>query len=255
MRSDPRPLHPVALLCFLLLSGSLAAAQTDPLLDSASPMRWKADLLPEAGAELDLPEYFGPADRARAYLSAGRYKRAIYELAAGEVDAAERGLLLAEANMRLGRYEEADAALSAAEGSEAGVLAGRIALARGDAAEAARLLDEVIAASPRSLDARLWRGRVAEEVGDLETSVEQYRWFVDERYLQSWASDPDGRRFEWAPDVVTIATALDRFATLTGEYRTDPSLHDAILSMFVRAYDVIDRSYWPARLAAATTST
>ena len=64
MRSDLRPLHAFAFFCFVLLTGSLAAAQTDPLLDSVSPVRWKADLLPEAGPELDLPEYFGPADRA-----------------------------------------------------------------------------------------------------------------------------------------------------------------------------------------------
>ena len=255
MRSHPRqhrrPLTVSACLGVLLVCGSSAAAQSDPLLDSVSPRRWIADLLPETGAELELPEYYGAADRARAYLSAGRYKRAIYELSGAEVDDQERAILLAEANWRLGRLDEAETALAGVEASARGVLAARISLSRGDLAEAARLLDEQIAADPGLLSARLWRGRVAEQAGDLDAAIASYRWFVDQKFLQEWASDPDDRRFEAADDVTTIATALDRFATLTGEYRTDPSLHDVILSMFTRAYDLIDRTYWPARLAAA----
>src|SRR5207245_8525945 len=32
---------------------------------------------------------------------------------------------------------------------------------------------------------------------------------------------------------------------------TKPALHNVILSMFLKAYDQIDRGYWPAHLAAA----
>lgn len=239
----------VCLACAITVASEADAS--DPLLEMVSPMRWRTELLPEAGEELDLPEYFGPADRARAYLHAGRYKRANYELSADETDPAERGLIAAEANLLLGRHVEASEALADLADPHAAVLFARIDLARGDFAGAARRLDEHLQQHPDSIDAHRWRAHVAEVEGDLEVAIAQYRWFADQRFLEAWASDPDDRRFESAEDVVNIAAALDRFATLTGEYRTDPSLHDAILAMFVRAYDVIDRDYWPARLAAA----
>ena len=230
----------------------LAQPPNDPLLDSAAPMRWRAALVPEDGPELELPEYFSPLDRARAFVQAGRYKRAMHELVGKEeADEAEGALILAEASFRLGRYDEAAATLAGLAEPAAVVLAARIEAERGQQARAAQLLDERLAAEPRSLHARLLRARLAEESGDLQTAVEHYRWFVDQRYLQEWTRDPDGRRFEAAEDVVAIGTALDRYATIESEYRADASLHNAILGMFVRAYDVIDRSYWPARLAAA----
>ena len=49
----------------------------------------------------------------------------------------------------------------------------------------------------------------------------------------------------------TIGRAIDRWATLTEAYQKQPELHNALLNMFVRAYDVIDRGYWPAHVAAA----
>src|SRR5687768_13592146 len=190
MRSDPRHyrrlLTLLSCLAALLFGGSVAAAQSDPLLDAANPMRWKADLLPEAGEELELPEYYSAADRARAYLNAGRYKRAIYELSAAEVDDQERAILLAEANWRLGRLDEAETVLAGAEESARGVLAARITVSRGNLKEGGRLLDEHLAAHPDSLSARLWRGRVAELAGDLEGAIASYRWFVDQKFLQEW---------------------------------------------------------------------
>lgn len=226
-------------------------AQDDPLLDLASPLRWRAQLMPEEAEALDLPEYYTPVDRARALLSAGRYKRAIYELS-GAADAAEEGaLVLAEANLKLGRFEEARAALSASKGPATEVLGARIELEAGNLDEAARRLDAHLNDHDADIQARLWRASIAEEAGDLQTALEHYRWFVEQRFLQVWASDPDDRRFESAEDVVAIGAALDRFATLSGEYQKDASLHGTILGMFVRAYDVIERDYWPARLAAA----
>ena len=212
-----------------------ALAQDDPLLDSAAPMRWRAALLPEEGAELELPEYYGPLDRARAYVHAGRYKRAIHELTGKDAPDAEAGLVLAEANLRLGRYDEAAAAVDDPAEPAAVVMAARIEMERGQSAKAAQRLDAHLAHEPVSLHARLWRARIAEESGDLETAVAHYRWFVDQRYLQAWARDPDDRRFESAEDVVAIATALDRYATIQSEYRADATLHTAILGMFVRA--------------------
>ena len=125
-------------LAMFLSAGQRALAQDDPLLDSAAPMRWRAALLPEEGAELELPEYYGPLDRARAYVHAGRYKRAIHELTGKDAPDAEAGLVLAEANLRLGRYDEAAAAVDDPAEPAAVVMAARIEMERGQPAKAAR---------------------------------------------------------------------------------------------------------------------
>ena len=57
--------------------------------------------------------------------------------------------------------------------------------------------------------------------------------------------------FNSAEDVTLMGRAIDRWATLTMSYQDHRSLHNVILGMFTRAYDVIDRDYWPAHVAAA----
>ena len=52
-------------------------------------------------------------------------------------------------------------------------------------------------------------------------------------------------------DVTLIGKSLDRWATLTMAYQNNRQLHDTILNMFVRSYDLIDSAYWPAYVAAA----
>jgi hypothetical protein len=76
-------------------------------------------------------------------------------------------------------------------------------------------------------------------------------WFVDgpRNYLQDWIGHPE--TFDDAQEVTLIGRAIDRWATLTMAYQHELRLHDVVLNMFVRAYDQIDRGYWPAHLAAA----
>jgi tetratricopeptide (TPR) repeat protein len=57
--------------------------------------------------------------------------------------------------------------------------------------------------------------------------------------------------FESAENLTTLGRALDRWAALTEAYRDDVNLNQTIFELFVKAYDVKDRAYWPAHLAAA----
>lgn len=220
---------------------------------SAAGMIREGILAPEAAVRVEVPEYYGEADRAQAWLAAGAYRSVVLVLSEAEATPRVRRIL-AEANWRLGRLEIAADLLDGLEDEAATVLGARVELDEPDAKGAAARLDAFIEANPQALQARLLRGQIAEQLGDLKRAREAYGWFVDQGYLRKWVSDPDATEFGLAEDVVTIATALDRFATLEGEYAQDPSLHDVIYGMFVRAYDVIDRGHVPARLAAARFS-
>jgi tetratricopeptide (TPR) repeat protein len=79
-----------------------------------------------------------------------------------------------------------------------------------------------------------------------------FDWFMvdPQDFLAKWQTNKD-KGFENAEEVTYIGRAIDRWATLTGAYKDLPRLHDTVLNIFVRAYDVIDRQYWPAHLAAA----
>ncbi|MEL7238042.1 MAG: tetratricopeptide repeat protein, partial [Planctomycetota bacterium] len=199
--------------------------------------------LPEARTGANLPAYFDAADRAGADVEAGRFRLALVEL--GNVQDTRADNLRVSAFLALGNIEAArDAASSPSQ-------LARVAEAEGDLAEARRQLNATLGESPSNLQARRDLGRLAEEAGDMEAALDAYAWFADEGFLQRWQRDPDSAAFERAEDVVAIAAALDRYATLTEGYRDDPRMHDVILGMFVRAYDVIDRGNTDAQLAAA----
>jgi tetratricopeptide (TPR) repeat protein len=107
-------------------------------------------------------------------------------------------------------------------------------------------------ANPDSLAGHFQLGKVSEQVGDLEAAKRAYAWFVDDRQLlQKWQGQSGDSAFDDADSVTTIARAIDRWANLTSGYRNNVALHDALLNMFVKAYDVIDRAYWPAHVASA----
>lgn len=236
----------------VLSPASAGAAGGGAGMAAAAALR-DAIMAPEAAMRVEVPAYYGELDRAEALLAAGAYRTVASALSDAERSRRVRRIL-AEANWRLGRLEAAAELLEGLDDEAATVLAARVEFDRPDFEGAAARLDAFIDENPRALRARLLRGQIAEQVGDLELAREAYGWFVDQGYLRKWVSDPDATEFELADDVVTIATALDRFATLEGEYAQDSSLHDVIYGMFVRAYDVIDRGNIPARLAAAQFS-
>ncbi|MGB7160399.1 MAG: hypothetical protein WBD40_20190, partial [Tepidisphaeraceae bacterium] len=220
------------------------------------PRKWIEPLVPEALPKLNHPEYFEDLDKAKAQLAAGRYKLALATLySAKGIDPVEAALVRGAALNALGRTDEAMSVLSAegvADVPRAQVLRAVVLSGMGKDVEAAELLQAHLKAHPNSLAGHYQLGVVNERLGDIASATAAYGWFFDEpqRYLDKWQGQgPEA--FESAEDVTLIARALDRHATLTGAYRGNAELNNIILNMFVRAYDIIDRGYTPAHVAAA----
>ncbi|HEV2295612.1 MAG TPA: tetratricopeptide repeat protein [Tepidisphaeraceae bacterium] len=221
------------------------------------PRKWIEPLVPEKLPELKHPEYFEALDKAKAQLSAGRYKLALATLhTAKDVDPLEAALVRGAALNALGRTDEALAVLSAegvANAPRVQVLRAQVLADIGKAGEAIALLQAHLQAHPTSIAGHYHLGAISETVGDIATATAAYQWFFEEpqRFLDKWLGE-DPTAFESAEDVTLIGRAIDRHATLTGGYRNNHDLHNIVLNMFVRAYDVIDRGYVPAHVAAAS---
>src|SRR5688572_20300928 len=244
-----------AVLAFCVLCASAVHVSAHDFVKRSPPRSWYEPLVPEDLPKLEHPKYFEELDKARAQVASGRYKLALATLyaikGAPEVDVA---LIKGEALAALGRTDEALKTLSTpavADEPRVQVLRANVLCGAGRDAEAIDLLRAHLKAHPDSLAGHYYLGAISERVGDTKGALEAYGWFFDEpqRLLDKWQGQPDS--FENAADVTLIARALDRQSTLTGAYKDNPQLHDLILNMFVRAYDVIDRNYWPARVAAA----
>lgn len=227
----------------LLLLAPLPAS-ADPLQDLLPP-RWQAETLPETDAELEHPAYFEQLDIARSEVHHGRYRRALITLA--PLDATpEVQTLRGEALGRLGKMDEAQRLLQATNTPESARILGELLLSDYRPADAIAVLTPF----ENEVRTRVLLGRAYEDVGDLEQALRVYEWFAEEpqSFVRRWTT---GDTLGEAADLTAIGTALDRWATITMQYRESPDLNDVILSMFVTAYDVVDRDYWPARVAAA----
>jgi tetratricopeptide (TPR) repeat protein len=244
-----------AVSIFALLIFAAHASAFDFVKDSV-PCKWMAPLLPEDLPELKFPEYFSDLDKARAQMFAGRYKLSLITLAkAKEADPLEAALVKANSLAAIGREKEAIGALSqpaVKDKPRAQVLRATILASQGQTDEAIALLKEHLSANPASLIGHYQLGRVSEQVGDLDAARKAYGWFIeDQQLLEKWQGQTGEKTFDDADSVTTIGRSIDRWASLTGGYKGNASLHNAILNMFVKAYDQIDRAYWPAHVAAA----
>ena len=224
------------------------------------PHKWVERMMPEDLPEQKYPAYFNAFDKAKFQSFTGRYKLSLITLRKHKDPKPEElpqiAMLRADSLAALGRWQEAQEALSdpaVADRPEIVVRKAKVLLESGKPADAKALLDQALQAHPSSIPGRYLLGVVSEALGDLEAAKTAYAWFVEEPqgYLKKWQSQGQVKEFESAENVVTIGRAIDRWASLTEEYRTNRNLHNVLLGMFVRAYDVIDREYWPARVAAA----
>jgi tetratricopeptide (TPR) repeat protein len=199
-------------------------------------------LAPEPRPEtVRIPEYFDDIDVARLDLEAGRFRRVVWELPADAAPA-----LRAEALLALGNHDEARRLADDA------TLAGRVELDRLEYADAVELFEQAIERDPDAIAPRRYLGLALEGLGQTGAAIDAYRWFQEQGFTRRFANSPDSEPFDNAHDLVHIASAVDRLATLTLAYRTEPDLHDEVLAMLVWAYDTIDRDHVPARVAAAS---
>ncbi|HYO07374.1 MAG TPA: tetratricopeptide repeat protein [Tepidisphaeraceae bacterium] len=220
------------------------------------PQRWVDELVPEDLPRLKYPEYFNDLDKARLQVQSGRYRLALVTLAGTkDADPVEAGLLKASALSALGRTQQAMEVLTQpklADEPRAQVLLGGIHASQGKTDEALPLLKKHVAAHPDSLAGRYQLGRLHEQVGDAEAAKQTYAWFIqDAQLLEKWRGQTGEAVFDDAGSVTIIGRAIDRWANLTGAFKDDAQLHNLLLNMFVKAYDVIDRNHQPARVAAA----
>lgn len=239
-------------LLSLLLAASASADVAD--LPYLIPGRWFEPFLPEALPPQTFPEYFTDLDKARLQIRTGRYKQAlytVYHLPASD----DKAKLQTEALLQLGRADQAANAIAKSQlpGTPQGeLLLARIDLAKWQRAAAVTRLQAVLKDHPTAVQARAMLGRLLEDQGDPAAALEVYAWAADPKqgYLASWLGHNEDA-LGTPDDILAIATCLNRHAYLTSRFAADRSLHDTILSMFVRVYDVIDRGNPEAHVLAA----
>lgn len=234
---------------------SLVLAHAKSLVRHSPPFAWIDAILPETEPKVEFREYFDELDRAEALLHAGRYRAALYELhGKTPANAPRAAIVRAKAMAATGHAEEAIELLSAGELEHLDVLLTKASLLieedRGN--EAIELLRKLVADHPGDAVARFELGRALESVGELDAAREAYAWFVEgpTNYLEQW-QQLGANAWERAEELTAVARGIDRWAVLNGKYREIESLNDLVLAMLTAAYDVVDRAYWPARLAVA----
>jgi tetratricopeptide (TPR) repeat protein len=244
----------VVLAAIGLSAGIASIADAQDLTRRAIPRKWIEPLVPEDLPDLDLKEYIktDALEKARAEAFAGRYKIALITLlnVKPDADPVEVALVRASALAPLGRRDEAIAALSTEairDNPSIQVARARVLSELGRDAEAIELLKQHLPKNPDSIAGHYWLGNICEKTGDLATAREAFGSF--QPFVDKWQGDRN--QFTSAADVTMIGRGLDRWASLSSAYQTQGALHNVILSMFLKAYDEIDRGYWPAHLAAA----
>jgi predicted Zn-dependent protease len=241
------------ILAGICIATACAGARGGGVEEQTVPEKWLTPLLPENVKEPQYPDYDqnDNLEKARLQLDAGQYRRALVTLqSAGDRKPIDAALIGGEARLELGRYDEALAGLTL---KDPGVqtLRAQVLVAKGDLPDAIATLKQVISANPDLIGPHYYLGECFEKIGDFDSAKSAYAWFVTDPHncLQQWISHPE--TFNSAEDVTLMGRAVDRWATLTMAYQSQRQLHDIVLSMFVRAYDLIDRDYWPAHEAAA----
>jgi tetratricopeptide (TPR) repeat protein len=242
----------VFLVCAVLAAASGPARGGD-IDDETIPGKWLTPLLPESAPPPDVPDYDknDPLEQARLQLNAGQYRRALVTLqSVGNKKPVDSALVAGEARLELGRYDEALSGLTLADPAVQ-TLRARVLAAEGNFPDAIASLQKTIEGNPDAVAPHYYLGAYWEKMGNFEKAKKTYAWFVSDphNYLQQWISHPE--TFNDAEEVTLIGRAVDRWATITMAYQSQRPLHDIVLSMFVRAYDLIDRDYWPAHEAAA----
>ncbi|MCC7290864.1 MAG: tetratricopeptide repeat protein [Phycisphaerales bacterium] len=244
---DPR----VVLLSAILLTALLYPAKASSPAQDSPPPPGEA---PGAEAPKETPPPAATFASAREAWIEGRYDRAkdayaaLRDAAASDADRLKASMGVSRALASEGKYREALDELRGASAigessADWHVALGQLSRMVGDydatAAHArkAHEIDKTHAA------ARLLTAEIAEYLGRRDEAIEAYQWF--DRQLVEREDLP--RDAEW---LTTVGKGFYRFSLLS---RTDLSRRTkhALVELFQTAYERVDRSYWPARVAAA----
>jgi tetratricopeptide (TPR) repeat protein len=231
-------------------------AHADEFNRQSAPQKWVEAILPEDLPALDYPTWANDLDKAQLEVFRGRYKKSLLTLRnAPDADPVQVALIKAAALAETGRRDKAIEAVSkpiVANHGKVQVARAALLADSGKYEDSLKLLHEHLKLNPDSIAGHFALGQACELIGDLESAKAAYGWFIVEpqNFIEKWQKQQE-KGFDSAEDVTTIGRAIDRWAVLTGSYQDLPNLHDVLMSMFVRAYDVIDRGYWPARVASA----
>jgi tetratricopeptide (TPR) repeat protein len=227
----------------------------NPISRQSIPSKWIEPLAPENLPEPEYRQYYDGIDKAKAQLAAGEYRRVLVTLRTTvKTTNLDSALIKARALNALGQQTEALAAVSEKDlRFEPRAVAERstLLIELDRPGEALDALKPALAAAPSAPLLHWALGQAYEAQGDMKSAQQAYAWFVEKPQdtLNQWAGNP--AKFDNAEELTAIASALDRWAALSGAYRDNVSLHETIYAMFTRAYDVVDRTYMPARVAAA----
>jgi Flp pilus assembly protein TadD len=249
----------IAFIAASLLWVGFTNASDYPAENDVAPKRWLNAVLPEHLPPLQYPAYAKdrPVDRARMESFAGRYRLSLITLSTADNKADPKQIAVIKATdlMALGRNDEAVAVLSDSSVTgdrEAQILHANALMNLGRSDEALALLQQHLKDFPDSVGGHYTMGQLDEKIGDPQSAVAAYGWFVSgpKKLFDHWETQQE-KGFDDPEEVITIGRAVDRWAAMTSAYKDSPQLNDSLLNLFVRAYDVIDRSYWPAHVAAA----
>lgn len=175
----------------------------------------------------------------------GRYEEAIGEYVA-LVAVPEHRLAAtlgrAECLRRMGSYTEALAALD--DSSDLGsasadwhVQVAEVMTLTGRYANALEQARQAIVLDGDHVSAHYLRGRLLETLGRRDDAIDAYRWFED-RLVRGIPTT--------APQMTTVALGYHRHGELTRTDRSPYALHELLQAAYTR----VDRTYWPARMAA-----
>jgi len=167
----------------------------------------------------------------------------------------DAALGLAKSLERVGQYDEAIKILEdfeARSGARAAhdrsaarrlILKARLFRIKGRYDETLAVLREAIKADDHSVEARFLLGDMQEMLGRRDEAIETYRWFEEQLVgLQELPRDAN-----W---LTYAGRGLLRYSIMTRTNIVDRTKH-VLHNMLQPAYEIIDRSYWPARIVAA----
>jgi tetratricopeptide (TPR) repeat protein len=191
------------------------------------------------------PAYLDPSGVVAHELHHGRPRRAV--LAMGPIDPSARDLLLAQAQAMLGD----DSRLFSLDPTGPATIL----------LQADRMLDqqkspealEVLTAARAQLDPIDFASRASramEVLARFDDAVALLEPLVPS-LIERWTAQNTAGFGDDPPKLTLAAECVERHARLTRAFASDPKRHETVLAMYVAAYDRLDLSYWPARVAAA----